>query len=226
MGYEYWPQATEHTVRRAAEVTGLPGRRDRERHRHRRRRPSAIAFYTDALRGVRRCLDDGIDVRGYFAWSLLDNFEWAYGYGPNSAWSPSTARRSSAARSRARLVRSGRPGQRPRLIAADRRFPTRRAGPRPNRPVADDRSEDGHQRKCFVRSAEYSCPDMTELFQRLWAWLHTHEGKKIFRYLMVSVITTGVSVVVLALVYGVFHGGPRCRAPSSPTRWPPSRRTG
>ena len=29
---------------------------------------------------VRRCLDDGLDVRGYFYWSLLDNFEWAWGY--------------------------------------------------------------------------------------------------------------------------------------------------
>ena len=37
---------------------------------------------TRALAGVRRCLDDGIDVRGYFYWSLLDNFEWVLGYGP------------------------------------------------------------------------------------------------------------------------------------------------
>src|SRR5664280_3704180 len=29
-----------------------------------------------------RCLDDGVDVRGYFYWSLLDNFEWVLGYGP------------------------------------------------------------------------------------------------------------------------------------------------
>jgi len=31
---------------------------------------------------VRRCLDDGVDVRGYFYWSLLDNFEWVLGYRP------------------------------------------------------------------------------------------------------------------------------------------------
>ena len=37
---------------------------------------------TEALAGVRRCLDDGIDVQGYFYWSLLDNFEWVLGYDP------------------------------------------------------------------------------------------------------------------------------------------------
>ena len=36
----------------------------------------------EALGGVQACLADGIDVRGYVYWSLLDNFEWAMGYGP------------------------------------------------------------------------------------------------------------------------------------------------
>jgi putative flippase GtrA len=37
----------------------------------------------------------------------------------------------------------------------------------------------------------------------LYAWLHTHQGRKIFRYTMVSVISTTVSTVVIVLVYGV-----------------------
>ena len=42
MGYEYWPEALEGTIRRAVARTGRapPGPGDRERHRHRRRRPA------------------------------------------------------------------------------------------------------------------------------------------------------------------------------------------
>ena len=29
---------------------------------------------------ARAALDDGVDLRGFFVWSLLDNFEWAEGY--------------------------------------------------------------------------------------------------------------------------------------------------
>ncbi|MFB2597864.1 GH1 family beta-glucosidase [Herbiconiux sp. P17] len=32
------------------------------------------------LSAVRRAIDRGVDVRGYFVWSMLDNFEWGYGY--------------------------------------------------------------------------------------------------------------------------------------------------
>ena len=41
-----------------------------------------IEFVEQALRGVRRCIDDRIDVRGYVYWSSMDNFEWAFGYRP------------------------------------------------------------------------------------------------------------------------------------------------
>ncbi|MDA8312217.1 MAG: GtrA family protein [Actinomycetota bacterium] len=46
---------------------------------------------------------------------------------------------------------------------------------------------------------------MSDLWLTIWAWLHTREGRKLFRYTMSSVITTGVSLLVLGLVFGVFR---------------------
>jgi putative flippase GtrA len=46
---------------------------------------------------------------------------------------------------------------------------------------------------------------MPELLLTVWSWLHTREGRKIFRYTMTSVITTGVSLSVLGLVFGVLR---------------------
>jgi len=46
---------------------------------------------------------------------------------------------------------------------------------------------------------------MSSLVVRLWRYYNTPTGKKMFRYTMVSVISTGVSTVVLLVVYGVLR---------------------
>jgi beta-glucosidase len=39
-----------------------------------------IAYLHQHLGAVHQAIEAGVPVAGYFAWSLLDNFEWAYGY--------------------------------------------------------------------------------------------------------------------------------------------------
>ena len=81
MGYLFWPECVAYTVRRAASMTDVPivvtengiGTNDDEQR---------IRYLTGALQCLREVLADGIDVRGYFQWSLLDNFEWTLGYAP------------------------------------------------------------------------------------------------------------------------------------------------
>jgi len=82
MDYEFYPQALEHVLRRVAEEfhgdliiteNGIATADDTRR----------VAFIDQALAGVRRCIADGLPVKGYFHWSLLDNFEWQKGYAMN-----------------------------------------------------------------------------------------------------------------------------------------------
>jgi beta-glucosidase len=42
--------------------------------------PERIAFLDAYLRAVHRAIEEGVDVRGFFQWSFMDNFEWAFGY--------------------------------------------------------------------------------------------------------------------------------------------------
>jgi beta-glucosidase len=80
-GEEYYPEALGGAIRHAAEVTGIPvlvtenglaSTDDARRQEYIRR----------ALRCVANSLQAGIDVRGYFCWSAMDNFEWVSGYEP------------------------------------------------------------------------------------------------------------------------------------------------
>ena len=79
MDYEFYPEALEHVIRKVHEdfkgnliVTenGVAVSDDSRR----------VEFIRRALQGVENCLNDGIPVKGYCHWSLMDNFEWQKGY--------------------------------------------------------------------------------------------------------------------------------------------------
>ncbi len=79
MDYEFYPEALEHVIRRVHEdfkgdliVTenGIAISDDSRR----------VEFIRRALAGVENCINDGIPVKGYCYWSLMDNFEWQKGF--------------------------------------------------------------------------------------------------------------------------------------------------
>jgi beta-glucosidase len=78
-GYEYYPQALGAVIRLAARKTtkpifvtesGIATDDDTRR----------VAWLDACIAEIERCLADGIHVRSYIYWSLLDNFEWTQGY--------------------------------------------------------------------------------------------------------------------------------------------------
>ena len=78
-GWEVYPEALSHTIRLAAEHAGVPilvtengMATDDDAAR--------IAYTRAALEGLADCISDGVDIRGYIHWTLLDNFEWNAAY--------------------------------------------------------------------------------------------------------------------------------------------------
>jgi beta-glucosidase len=42
--------------------------------------PLRIAYLRKHLRALHQCIEDGVNLKGYYAWSLLDNLEWSLGF--------------------------------------------------------------------------------------------------------------------------------------------------
>lgn len=79
MGYENYPLGIANVVKTVAKdfhgdiiitENGIATEDDNIR----------IEFIKKALKGIQECIDEGIPVKGYMYWSLLDNFEWQKGF--------------------------------------------------------------------------------------------------------------------------------------------------
>jgi len=79
MGWEIYPEGLYRALRMIASRTGVPvyvtenGIADDSDTKR-------AAFIEDHLMVLNRAIRDGMDIRGYFYWSLIDNFEWTQGY--------------------------------------------------------------------------------------------------------------------------------------------------
>ena len=79
MDYEFYPEGVSNVIRKVHEVfpgeliiteNGVSASDDTRR----------VEFIRRALAGVEKCVEDGLPVKCYLYWSLLDNFEWQKGY--------------------------------------------------------------------------------------------------------------------------------------------------
>jgi beta-glucosidase len=78
-GWEVYPDALGHTARLAAEHARVPVLVT-ENGMATSDDDARITYTRSALEGLAAAIADGVDVRGYLHWTLLDNFEWISGY--------------------------------------------------------------------------------------------------------------------------------------------------
>ncbi len=80
IGWEIYPQAIYHLLKYLSKFekpiyiteNGLADAQDKHRKN----------FIKDHLFYIHKAIEEGVDVQGYFHWSLMDNFEWALGFSP------------------------------------------------------------------------------------------------------------------------------------------------
>lgn len=80
MGWELYPEGIYHVLKGLQKFkkpifiteNGLADGKDQYRE----------WFIAETLKWVHRAISDGVDIKGYLHWSLMDNFEWAYGFWP------------------------------------------------------------------------------------------------------------------------------------------------
>ena len=90
IGWEVWPRAIYDLLMRITRDYDHPvieitesgcSYNDGPNHDGRIHDTRRIAYHRAYLNHLARAIEDGADVRGYHAWTLMDNFEWAEGYG-------------------------------------------------------------------------------------------------------------------------------------------------
>ena len=80
LGWEIYPKGLYYVLKDLKKYNlpiyitenGLADKEDKKRAK----------FITEHLKQIHQAIEDGVDVKGYMHWSLIDNFEWVDGYGP------------------------------------------------------------------------------------------------------------------------------------------------
>jgi beta-glucosidase len=91
MGWEVYPQGIYEIIKQFSNYKNIPPiivtengaafpdevQNDQSIHDYRR-----IQFFKDYLNQILKAKKEGVNIKGYFVWTFMDNFEWAEGYKP------------------------------------------------------------------------------------------------------------------------------------------------